>query len=74
MKERCAPSSKRMFPSVLVGPAETVAIAVFNRQALRFDGRCLATAVNAGTCVLLFTDGCILLAVGGGGGCVLAGG
>jgi len=39
MKECCAPSSRRMLPSVLYEPAETVAIAVFGRQALWVETR-----------------------------------
>jgi len=36
MKERCAPSSKRILLSVLYEPTETLALAVFKRQALQF--------------------------------------
>ena len=60
MKERCALSSKRIFPLTLIGTAETVAVAVFRRQGLRTgtgERGELATAVNAGTCTLLVAGG-----------------
>ena len=72
MKECCAHLSKRMFPSVLIRPAETVATGVFRRHALQTDtgeGVDLVTVVSVGTCVLLVVcggDGCTLLVVGGG--------
>ena len=34
MKERWAPSSNRMCPSIVVCPAETLAMAVFNKHTL----------------------------------------
>ena len=68
-----------MLPSALIGPAETVAMAVFRRQALRIDtdeGGELVIVVSVGTCVLLSVEGAagcvplavgsVLLAVGGG--------
>ena len=74
MKERCAPSSRRMLPSVLYGPAETVAMAVFRRQVLRVDpsgGWGLVTVVKAGTLLLaveVWGGSCVVLATGEGGG------
>ena len=68
-----------MLLSVPYGPAETVAIAVFKRQALQVEARGNwgpVSVVKAGTLLVAvgFCSGaCVLLATGAGEGCTLLG-